>query len=236
MSSNGAMSQFQTKNTSSPVADGPASGGRVYAGQSPQARQAQRRRQFLLAGLEVFGTQGFRHATVRGLCRQAQLTDRYFYQEFGSVEGLLQAVYCYCMDDIRSRLLDALQGAEAGADMQLLVDRALTVFFTALEDPRVARVCMLELEGVSSDSDTLYLGYIRLFANLLISVARTVHPHWQLNDDEAELLGTGLAGAMRQMSTSWLQGGYSLSRSTLVNNGSRIIMGLVGQLQSEAGS
>lgn len=226
------MSQFQTKNQC-PPAD---SGDRVYAGQSRQQRQAQRRQQFLQAGLEIFGNEGFRHATVRSLCRQAQLTDRYFYQEFGNTEGLLQAVYCDCMDRIYRQLTSEFHSLSAGDDMQLLVSRTLDIFFAELEDPRVARVCILELEGVSAETDALYLGYIRRFALLLINMARRVHPHWQLQADEAELLGTGLVGAMRQISASWLLSGYAQQRHVLVQTGSRIIMGLVRQLQEEAGA
>lgn len=220
------MSHLQTNN---PPAEN-SGDGRLYGGQTQQERRDQRRRQLLEAALDVFGTEGFSHATVRGICRQAQLTDRYFYAEFGNLEALLRAVYSDCMDRIYLRLTESLN---AGENMQQLVQSALTMFFTELEDPRVARICMLELEGVSEETDTHYLGYIRRFAQLLMAVARRVHPHWQISDEDAELLGLGLVGAMRQMSVGWLLSGYAASRDTLVRSGSRLIMGLVLQLQQE---
>ena len=229
------MSQLQTKKQAAHTAGSDETqSGRTYGGQSREQRQAQRRQQFLDAGLEVFGTEGFRLATVRSICRTAQLTDRYFYEEFGNLEGLLQAVYCDCMDRIYQQLMAELAQLSAGDSMREVVESSLEVFFAELEDPRVARVCMLELEGVSAGTDTLYLGYIRRFALLLMSMSRRAYPHWQLQDDEAELLGTGLVGAVRQISTSWLMSGHSHSRRLMVQTGSRIILGLIHQLQQEA--
>ena len=228
------MSQFQTKTPAAETEQKNArSTGRLYGGQTLQERSDKRREQFLAAGLEVFGREGFRNATVRGICRQAQLTDRYFYEGFGTLEHLLQAVYSHCMDDIYRQLLAIFRHSDSRSDMQTLVNQGLTLFFSALQDTRVARICMLELEGVSKETDAHYLGYIRRFALLLMSVARNVHPHWRISDDEAEMLGMGLVGAMRQMSVNWLLSDYAASRETLVSSGRRLIMGLVLQLQQD---
>ena len=211
-----------------------ADSGRTYAGQSQQERDAQRRQQFLHAGLQLFGTEGFRHTTVRSLCREAQLTDRYFYREFGSIEELLRAVYGHCMDDVKARLHAAFSQATPGGNIESLARQGLAAFFNAMQDARVARVCMLELEGVSADCDRFYHGYMRDFADMVMRLARTVYPHWNISDEEAALLGTGFIGAMRQVTTYWLQSGCTASVDTLVNTGMRMIMGMVLQLEAEA--
>ncbi|MAY14216.1 TetR/AcrR family transcriptional regulator [Thalassolituus sp. UBA2009] len=229
------MGKSTASNGDNTTSDTPAArtGGRTYGGQSQQQRKAQRRQQFLQAGLEVFGTEGFRNATVRGLCRQAQLTDRYFYSEFGNLEGLLQAVYGQCMDSIKQQLFNAFSQAQPGGQIEVLAQQGLAAFFSAMQDARVARVCMLELEGVSAATDRFYHGYMQDFANMVMTLARTVHPHWQLSDDEYALLGMGFIGAMRQVTTYWLQSGCSTSQQTLVSTGMRMIMGLVRQIESE---
>ncbi|MBJ7353180.1 MAG: helix-turn-helix transcriptional regulator, partial [Rhodococcus sp.] len=56
--------------------------GRAYGGESAADRDDRRRRQLLDAGLRVFGSVGYRAATVRGLCREAKIADRHFYQYF----------------------------------------------------------------------------------------------------------------------------------------------------------
>ncbi len=216
--------------TDTPVA---RTAGRIYGGQSPQQRKAQRYQQFLQAGLEVFGTEGFRNATVRSLCKQAQLTDRYFYSEFGNLEGLLQAVYRRHMDDIKQQLAEAFSNVSPAGRIEVLAQQGLSAFFAAMQDARVARVCMLELEGVSPATDRFYHGYMQDFANMVMTLARTIHPHWQLCDDEYALLGMGFIGAMRQVTTYWLQSGCSASQQMLVSTGMRMIMGLVRQVESE---
>src|ERR1700735_1278322 len=83
-------------------------GGRPYGGESPADRVARRRGQFLDAGLELFGTDGYRATTVRGLCKQAKVTDRYFYESFSGTEDLLAAVYQTCMGRVQQRVVTAL--------------------------------------------------------------------------------------------------------------------------------
>ena len=65
---------------------------RPYGGLAMEERVAARRARFIEAGVELFGTQGFRGATVRGVCAAAGLTDRYFYESFPTLEALLAAV------------------------------------------------------------------------------------------------------------------------------------------------
>jgi len=77
--------------------------GRIYGGLSLEDRKKQRREQFLQAGINVFGTSGFRSATVRSLCKEAKLTDRYFYESYGNLENLLKAVYEHCMTNLAKR-------------------------------------------------------------------------------------------------------------------------------------
>ena len=53
--------------------------GRRYRGVSEEARQAERRQRFVEAGLTVFGSRGYHSSTVRSICAEAGLTERYFY-------------------------------------------------------------------------------------------------------------------------------------------------------------
>ena len=121
----------------------PPPAGRAYAGESQAERVARRRQQFLDAGLQVFGTSGFRTATVRQLCRQAELTDRYFYESFEHTEDLLVAVYEREFDHLQRAVLVALADEAAQRDPMLAVEKALNALFEMASEPRVARVCWL---------------------------------------------------------------------------------------------
>ena len=85
------MANKTSTKTSSPKTSSPKT--RKYGGLSLDERKKQRRDKFLEAGLCVFGTNGFHQASVRRLCQEAQLTDRYFYEACGNLETLLVDVY-----------------------------------------------------------------------------------------------------------------------------------------------
>src|SRR3569623_1589182 len=78
---------------------------RIYAGQQRGARVAERRQRFIEAGIRQFGSLGYQTTTVRSLCTEAELSTRYFYESFDSVEAVLIASYQQLMHDFRERLL-----------------------------------------------------------------------------------------------------------------------------------
>ncbi|MFT4766320.1 MAG: AcrR family transcriptional regulator [Oleispira sp.] len=207
--------------------------GRTYGGLSLDQRQQQRREQFLIAGLEVFGRQGFRAATVRGLCREAKLTDRYFYEAYGTMEKLLMAVYEDCMTNVRNKIQQEVVEAAPGADLNKLIHAALNCYFAEMEDSRIARVCMLELVGISSEVDDLYNGYILGFSDLVMGLAQRLYPDWVLSKDEREVLGISTIGAMRQAATNWLLTDYRIDRQILVTSTAKIFIGLMKLIESE---
>ncbi len=205
------------------------SGGRVYGGVSLEQRRAQRRQTFLDAGLTVFGRDGFRAATVRGLCREAGLTDRYFYESFDNLEALLMAVYQQQMDRIRDNMVASLQQA-VDASAEDKIRAMLEAYFQMLEDPHVARVCMVELEGVSAEVEQLYHGVILAYSQLLIELAQAEFPEQNMDAEEAEVLSIALVGAMRQTGTHWFLSQYRLPRDKMVNASCRLAIGLLKEL------
>ncbi len=87
--------------------------GRPYAGASREARESARREQIIAAGIELFGTQGYRAATVGAICETAGLNKRYFYESFATLEDLLVEVYERVVADLRAAVL-AGGAADAG--------------------------------------------------------------------------------------------------------------------------
>lgn len=207
--------------------------GRTYGGLTQEQRKAARYKQFLEAGLEVFGTSGFRSATVRQLCRQAKLTDRYFYEAFGSLELLLMAVYKHQMGIIQDCVITAITKVLPNGDIELIADVGLTHFFTELEDSRIAQVCMVELEGVSIEVNNLYHSHINNYADMFSSITRLVYPTWEIADDEWKILGISLVGAMRQAATYWLLSNYAMDKKALVRATAKIFLGLIEHIDKE---
>lgn len=212
----------------------PPPAGRAYAGESQAERVARRRQQFLDAGLQVFGTTGYRTATVRQLCRQAELTDRYFYESFENTEDLLVAVYEREFDHLQQVVLAALADEATLRDPMVAVERALNALFEMASEPRVARVCWLEVLGVSARVDGVYTRTIERFAALVVAFARQQFSTSTNTIDEGEsrMLGIAMIGAVSQPVTHWLLGGYKEERATMVAATARVFLGVINGLRT----
>ncbi len=139
---------------------------RPYAGRLPEERRRDRRRRLLDAGLELFAAEGYARATIEGLCAAAGVTGRHFYEEFGSREELLLAVYDELVEGARTSVAAALAaapddpGQRARAGLEALVDYMLS-------DPRRARVQCVEVVGVSERVEARRREVLRDFARMV---------------------------------------------------------------------
>lgn len=201
----------------------------VYAGLSREERIAKRRAAFMDAGFELFGSLGYRKTTVRALCREAGLTDRYFYESFDDTEALLKAVYEQCLEGLRVEIIALAEGLSDGGDLMALLEQGVDTFFETMSDSRVARIVMIEVQDVSEYMDGVYSDQIDQFSRLLIGFAREAYPDWITPEDESLILGQGLVGAMRQMVIYWRDGGYREPKATLVSASKQIFLGLIQQ-------
>lgn len=205
--------------------------GRIYGGENLEERRARRRQQFLDAGLQVFGTLGYRAATVRTLCKQAELTDRYFYESFDTTEDLLMGVYRRECDVLESCVIQALASAGEGGELMSAIEAGLDAVFTHVSDPRVARVIWIEVMGVSPRVDKMYNDTMDGFGNLVMTVARQRYKNLGTDDqDEIRMVGLALAGAVSQCVLHWLLGGYRESKASMVSATSRVFRGLMSTL------
>jgi AcrR family transcriptional regulator len=120
---------------------------RRYRGITASERRAQRRERLLESGLELFGTKGYAHTSIRAICQAASMNSRYFYESFSSREDMLFAVYERIVNEI------VASTTKATANVHTIEGQAragLRAGWTILtEDRRKARVIALEVVGVS---------------------------------------------------------------------------------------
>lgn len=117
--------------------------GRVWGGMTPTEREGRRREQFLAAGLEVFGSQGWAGTTVLDVCRAARLSQRYFYEQFSGREALFLAVVDRAGEEIQAVVREAANApGETARERAAGVLTALAAQFAA--DPRMVRVTLVE--------------------------------------------------------------------------------------------
>jgi AcrR family transcriptional regulator len=178
--------------------------GRKYHGLTPQQRTRQRRAAILAAGLEVFGTLGYAGSSVKQICRVGGLTERYFYESFTDRESCLAELYSHLVDQMRAATLAAVESADTEVDAK--AQAGLNAFIGYLtDDPRRARVVLIEVVGVSPGMEKRRHRVLREFADIVATTwaASRTEPLTQKERSTA----VALVGAVNHLLVDWLMTG-----------------------------
>ncbi len=188
----------------------------LYGGQTAEDRRAERRRRLMDAAVELMGTGGWSNTTVRGVCTEAKLTPRFFYESFADLDALAVAVFDEIIAGATAQIVAAMAGAPEGLEPQMRA--ALDAFVRELtDDPRRARICFAEALG-SEPLARRRLEVMRGYGQMFAAAARGVfHPPPEA-DPFVELTAAIFAGGMAELLITWTQGGLSHTREELVDD------------------
>lgn len=193
---------------------------RSYGGASAPDRARERREKFIAAGFEIIGRKGFKAATVRTVCAEAELTQRYYYEAFGDAEDMLIEIYHRQLMRIESTLIQAAFGPGNIAEKPAQV---LGAFLALLEeDPRIGRVVFFEILGVSPRVDKIYLAGSEKFVGL---IAASLIPFLtKLNKPlDAELLARAAVGGVINVASHWQLDNFRTNRKKIIDNLSALL-------------
>ena len=204
--------------------------GRRYRGVSEEVRRTERRQRFIAAGLTTFGTRGYHNSTVRSICAEAGLTERYFYESFENSEDLLCVVYEHVTQRVRERVLASL--LDVPGDPVEVSRAGLEAFLGAMrDDPRMARILFVEVLGVSERVDNLYRLSTEQFIQLLIRLSQPL-----LNPDDlpeplqADVIATGLIGSIVMSVSRWALLGFQEPVEVMAANLHAVFVAMVRYL------
>jgi len=204
---------------------------RSYRGATPAQRVEQRRAQLIDAAVEVFGTLGYRAATVEHICADAGLSKRYFYESFTDSEHLLLACYQQCAEEIHQAMADAVLAAGDTVDAQLRA--ALAGYFGAIAaDQRRARITLLEILGVSATIDTAYAAQTARFASSVQSLASSSFDASDLPKAQLHVIAQGIIGAITTVAAQWLLEHRRRPRAQLVEATYVLVKAILDRLPS----
>lgn len=195
---------------------------RRYRGESLAERRAARRGQLIRAGIDTFGTRGYHAVTVREVCAAAGLTERYFYESFKDREQLFSAAYEQLNAIVQQRLADAF--ARSGGDPARLAHAGLRAYFELVqEDPKGARIMLIEVFGVSPDMDRLS----RQTAIGFVERVRAILAPRMRGGLDAELIANGLVGGVIFSAMRWVLSGYAQPLDKVVDNAAAVFTALL---------
>ncbi|WP_166968855.1 TetR/AcrR family transcriptional regulator [Brevibacterium atlanticum] len=205
--------------------------GRPYAGASREQRQNARREQVIAAGISLFGTEGYRAATVGGICQAAGLNKRYFYESFSALEDLLCAVYERVVADLRAAVL-AADGETAPEVLRGFISAFLA---WAQSHPVEAKVHLFEVLGVSPRVDELYRRHARSIGDELVDRLATSVNGPELTAERKRILGDVLVGAGLQLVVDWVISGYQPPREEFLTEMDETLNWIVAAVMSALG-
>lgn len=207
---------------------------RTYGGISAAERRAGRRAALLDAALEIIGTQGVDKLTVAGLCAQAGLNERYYYEQFTGREAVLTALFDSIAEELANAIVRALQevaGASGDGDnaadtsarrtqreTRTMAHAAVAAGIHVLtDDPRKAQVA-LAVSASTPELRSRTLQSIASFANLVAARGIDFYGLGTPTPDPAiGFRATYLVGGLVQTLTSWLQGDIDMTREQLID-------------------
>lgn len=166
------------------------------------------------AALDIIGTEGWAAATVRGVCEQAKVGPRFFYESFPDLDELAAAVHDELVENALRRTLDALAEAPKDIDTQIRTGvRTIITSFT--DDPRRARVVFAEAHGSEVLMQRRFAAMRTIAGVVMAQAEQQLHP-----PAESHVLVQGfsllLTGGVAEMILAWLDGGLDISHDELI--------------------
>lgn len=195
---------------------------RVYGGVSAEDRRAERRARLVEAGLELVSRDGWTGLTVRAVCAQAGLTERYFYESFDDRDALMLAIFDRVAAEAAAGVLAAVEAAPHDATAKSRA--AIGAFVEMLtEDPRRGRAMLVE-SMASPALRKRRAEAIRRFAALMSERGREFYGPDAVGETDAELTALALAGGLAELLVGWLEGRVDVPRERLVEHCSALFV------------
>lgn len=197
---------------------------RRYGGASANERKLQRRERLLDAAFEIFGRQGYKETTMRLICAQARMTDRYFYEHFESLDDIFLQVRQRLSVELMEQITHVLVKPES--DPVLMIRRALGAFFEYVKaDPRRARILLLDAMSFGLTSTEVAKTRLNWYAGLIETRLKARYPHLPPHLDH-KLVASGFLGHVTYIATVWTLQNFDTPVEHLVDHASYSWLGL----------
>ncbi|WP_435592502.1 TetR family transcriptional regulator [Nocardia sp. bgisy118] len=205
----------------------------TYRGVSSAERREDRRRRLLDAALAIVGTQGLAALTVRGVCEQAKVGPRFFYEAFPDLGALaselLLAVQRSALDRARTAIAET-EGAPARR-----IRAAVAALITELtDDPRRAKIVFAQAYGDEVLMRTRFAG-MRSVAATIIEQTRIVLDLPEGQDAAVAATSQLITGGAAELVLVWLDGGLDVDRDGLIDLLADFTIAMIDRLPAVAG-
>ncbi|NNH00778.1 TetR/AcrR family transcriptional regulator [Acinetobacter sp. ANC 5414] len=200
---------------------------RQFKGLSLTERKQARREKLIEAGIEAYGTHGFFAVTVKDICNEAKLTERYFYESFKKSDELFQTIFLKLIDQLQHNVMQAIM--QASTDPRKMIESGLTALLTTLKDnPGMARIIYIDAMLVQElhNQATIHETMLR-FDRMIHAFVMLMMPHIDRSEREISLVATGLNGYVTQIAIRWVVSGFKQSMQEVLSSCSIVFLSLL---------
>ena len=191
---------------------------RQFKGLSLTERKQARREKLIEAGIQDYGTHGFFAVTVKDICTEAKLTERYFYESFKKSEELFQTIFLKLIDELQQNVMQAIM--QASADPKKMIDAGLTALLTTLKNnPQMARIIYIDAMLVQElHNQAIIYETMSRFDRMIQAFVMLMMPHLDRPNREISLVATGLNGYVTQIAIRWVMSDFKQSMEDVLSS------------------
>ncbi len=192
-----------------------------WNGLSPEQRQRERRELLVRAAFDLLASGGIAATTVRGVCAEARLNPRYFYESFDELDALVVAVYDQVVAELRARVGAALGAAGDDPHDAIRAQVDATVRFVH-EDPRRGRILYVEALG----NEALNIRRLQTGFDLVELIRRdTMRRRGGGGSEQIDRLSAAmLVGGFSEILAAWLDGRIDMTVADLIDTATRLFV------------
>lgn len=185
---------------------------RRWGTKTADERCSQRRHDLMEAAIKVYGERGFHNCSVKSVCNEAGLTERYFYESFANGEDMLQQCFKLVTSGLIAKMRETAE--TTGGGRRKRVRAALLTYLGALKaNPPAARLFLLSMASVSPATDALISSNLDEFGCLLLEVLGRK----ESRDEVSLLLMRGVVGGGLHIARAWVANGFAESISDVAD-------------------
>ncbi|WP_029900995.1 TetR/AcrR family transcriptional regulator [Nocardia brasiliensis] len=187
----------------------------TYRGTSTAERREDRRRRLIDAALDIVGTQGLSALTVRGVCEQAKVGPRFFYEAFPDLDGLAAALLLEVQEAALERSRAAIADT-AGTPADRIRAGVAALIIEVTDDPRRAQIIFAQAYGSEALMRSRFAG-MRRVAEVIIEQTRLVLALPAGQDTAVAATSQLITGGAAELVLVWLDGGLDVDRDGLID-------------------
>jgi AcrR family transcriptional regulator len=188
-----------------------------------EQRVTVRRERLLAAALQVFAARGFHATKVRDVCREAGLTERYFYESFTDKEALLGMLTETIVADLVEASGPSI--ARVTTDLDGAIRSAARVIVHSLTDDSArARILFVEMVGVSPAIEQRRRELIGALVDVVSGAALAAQgSDAQQRPIEVALIARALIGAVQELLIAFARNELALDQELLIDSIERLL-------------